>query len=85
MNEQWGKFHGWQQSPPHPDLTPFYSCWVTNGKHVFMARWRNGEWEIGRGLAFTPDEITHFQLLKAPPPPVLIQESQQTNNEVNYA
>jgi hypothetical protein len=55
----------WQKSPP--EVTPFYPCWVTNGVDVFMATWRHGEWRIGSGLAYTANEITHYQLLKAPP------------------
>lgn len=68
----------WAETPPS-DI-PFYPCWVTNGEYVFLATWRNddgrcgGRWEIGKGLAFTPDEITHYQVLKAPKPPKLIQE-----------
>lgn len=69
----------WQISPPPDKLLPFYPCWVTNGERVFLASWREGEWKIGEGLAFTPDEITHYQILKAPNPPNFIKEK-----EVNY-
>lgn len=72
----------WAESPP--SHTPFYPCWATNGEHVFLASWRDGEWKIGQGLAFTPDEVTHYQILKAPEPPNLIQEK-SVSNEVNYA
>lgn len=74
----------WLETPPDPELVPFYPSWVTNGEHVFLASWRNGEWKIGRGLTFDPAEITHFQLLKAPAPPVLIQKKSESN-EVIYA
>ena len=86
----------WKESPPPPEECPFYPCWVTNGINVFMASWRrgegwkvgtgaalNGEWKIGAGLAFSPDEITHYQLLQAPEPPN--QEKLSSIKEVSYA
>ncbi len=56
--------HKWLKSPP--EYTPFLPCWVTNGTKVFMATWLNGEWVIGKGFAYTPDEITHYQFLEPP-------------------
>lgn len=72
----------WAKTPP--ENVPFYPCWVTNGRNVFLASWRDGEWKIGKGSAFEPDEITHYQLLKAPNPPILIQDKLESN-EVIYA
>lgn len=60
----------WLVSPPNLDCLPFYPCWVTNGKNVFLASWLEAQWEIGKGLAYDNTEITHFQYLKAPKPPL---------------
>lgn len=71
----------WLKSPP--EHAPFYPCWVLgDNDFIFLARWRDGEWEIGKGIAAIPSEITHYQFLIAPAPP---NRENLTSNEVNYA